>query len=398
MLGCCLLSLFGFVAFSAALRYGYYGDSHILLGPASSRLIRTSSVFVKQLQVSSKDKNQVFLHAFNEKPELSSYTNWNVSDFFLVEAYKSKGSTIRIRWKAHTTSSLDQLHGMVAKGDMKFELLQTQKTSFLNAISLQEIVTGKEAEYLVEEDDRYHIGVLNMNARNIILTMEVNISAKVYDTTKAKKMCSTAKGSFLGVYEGEEQHNHVIVDVTYRTSNVVATQTETEPLMGVEDNQISYGTNAKDEEEDSGAFTIRETIVLVKCGKWFDKRVLHEDSTVCGFKWYACQFFTPLLLSPSKDSNMILSGGQIGEDFMNLEVNKSKWNIRESEKGAGESCGNNSAHDKKKNDAGINNLTATVADDAKFLLNDENNPGFLTCRYAVRLNRAIASSSGVESN
>ncbi|WVZ17983.1 hypothetical protein V8G54_005305 [Vigna mungo] len=47
---------------------------------------------------------------------------------------------------------------------------------------------------MVEEDDRYHIGVLNMNAKNIILTMEVNVSAKVYDTTKAKKMCSTENG------------------------------------------------------------------------------------------------------------------------------------------------------------------------------------------------------------
>lgn len=54
---------------------------------------------------------------------------------------------------------------------------------------------GKEAEYIVEEDDGYHIGVLNMNARNIMLTMNVNVSAKVYDTTKAKKMCSAANGS-----------------------------------------------------------------------------------------------------------------------------------------------------------------------------------------------------------
>jgi len=121
MLGCCLLSPFGFVAYnfssslgsllplislshalpfcfflsfcftvSITLRYGYYGDSCILLGPASSRLMKTSSVFVKQLQVSNKDNNQVILHAFNEKPELSSQTNWTVSNLCLVEAYKSK--------------------------------------------------------------------------------------------------------------------------------------------------------------------------------------------------------------------------------------------------------------------------------------------------------------------
>ena len=40
---------------------------------------------------------------------------------------------------------------------------------------------GKEAEYNVEEDNIYHIGVLNMNSRNIILTMKVNVLAKVHD-------------------------------------------------------------------------------------------------------------------------------------------------------------------------------------------------------------------------
>jgi len=142
-------------AVSATLRYGYYGDSLILLGPVSSRLITTSSVFVKQLQVSTKDKNQVFIHTFNKKPQLSSQTNWTASDFFLVEPYKNKvnivtrfglvwfvlkqsprrmslkkltfqlqvislwlnqGSTIRIRWEEHTTTGLDKLHGMVVKG------------------------------------------------------------------------------------------------------------------------------------------------------------------------------------------------------------------------------------------------------------------------------------------
>ncbi|TKY75006.1 hypothetical protein E2542_SST03771 [Spatholobus suberectus] len=209
------------ICVSIALRYGYYGDSRILLGPASSRLIKANSVFVKQLQVSNKDNNQVILHTFDEKPELSSQTNWTVSNFFLVEAYKSKGislwlnqgSTIRMRWEAHATSSLDQLHGMVIKGEKKFELLQALQTSVPNAIALRETVNGKEAEYMVEEDDRYHIGVLNMNGRNIILTMEVNVSAKVYDTAKAKKMCSTTNGSCMLSFVFPNTH-YVILTAT----------------------------------------------------------------------------------------------------------------------------------------------------------------------------------------
>lgn len=59
----------------------------------------------------------------------------------------------------------------------------------------------------------------------------------------------------LGVYDDAEQHSHVTIDVTYRTSNVVATHTETEPLMRVEENRMSYGTNAKDDEQNSGTYS-----------------------------------------------------------------------------------------------------------------------------------------------
>lgn len=69
-------------------------------------------------------------------------------------------------------------------------------------------MAGKEAEYIVEEDDRYDIGILNMNARNIILNMNVDVSAKVYDTTKAKKMCSIGKNGSckLGLFSPITYH------------------------------------------------------------------------------------------------------------------------------------------------------------------------------------------------
>ncbi|KAE9609367.1 putative transcription factor C2H2 family [Lupinus albus] len=163
---------------------------------------------------------------------------------------------------------------------------------------------GKEAEYMVEEDNTYNIGVLNMNVRNIILTMNVNISAKVYDTTNANNVCFTANGScrlnlifpktyyviltapnnldgdgwnvevyflaralsyllllgctmiviylilkVLGVSDGDEGNIDEIIAITHRISNIVATQTEIEPLMHGESNRSSYGTNEEDDEE-----------------------------------------------------------------------------------------------------------------------------------------------------
>ncbi|KAK2452610.1 RING/U-box superfamily protein [Trifolium repens] len=209
-----LLSPFIFVAFSASLLYGFYGDSRLILGPSSSRLIKTSSLFVQQIEVTNNyittNNDDIHLYAFNEKPELSSQINWTTSKFLVVEAYTrkgvslwlNKGSTICLRWEADA-SSLNQLEGVVIKGERRLEKLKPKQTTFNFSMSIaaREIENGKEAEYIVEEDDRYHIGVLNMNARNIILTMNVNVSAKIYDTTKATNMCSTGKGLCkLGVF------------------------------------------------------------------------------------------------------------------------------------------------------------------------------------------------------
>ncbi|XP_027902367.1 uncharacterized protein LOC114162616 isoform X4 [Vigna unguiculata] len=270
------------ISVSATLRYGYYGDSLILLGPVSSRLITTSSVFVKQLQVSTKDKNQVFIHTFNKKPQLSSQTNWTASDFFLVEPYKNKvislwlnqGSTIRIRWEEHTTTGLDKLHGMVVKGDMKFEQLQNSQPTFLNAISLRETVnakvydTTKAKKMCSTENGPCRLSVFFPETHYIILTaadngegisyVEISLVARVFVYILLLGVIAIVVFlilKVLGVYDDAEQHSHVTIDVTYRTSNVVATHTETEPLMRVEENRMSYGTNAKDDEQNSGTYS-----------------------------------------------------------------------------------------------------------------------------------------------
>lgn len=55
--------------------------------------------------------------------------------------------------------------------------------------------SGRHAEYTIEEDDRYYVGIINANPRSIIMAMNVNVSSKMYDITKAKSMCSKIKGA-----------------------------------------------------------------------------------------------------------------------------------------------------------------------------------------------------------
>lgn len=57
------------------------------------------------------------------------------------------------------------------------------------------LFSGREAEYAIEEDDKYCLHIVNTNPRSIIMVVNVNVSSKIYDTTTAESMCSTTNGS-----------------------------------------------------------------------------------------------------------------------------------------------------------------------------------------------------------
>ncbi|XP_050364790.1 E3 ubiquitin-protein ligase APD3-like isoform X2 [Argentina anserina] len=189
------------ICVSVSIRYGYYGDNCITLGPSSSRLMKASSVFVQQVEVRDVDKKGVSLYALSEEPKLSHQVDWNVSNYLIIGAYSrkgysfwlNKGSRISMRLEAHPTH-VNQLQVVMLKGERKFELLQPEQASSGNAFNESKI--GKEAVYSIEEDDRYYLDIINTNPKSIIITVNMNVSSKMYDTTKAKAICSTAtKGS-----------------------------------------------------------------------------------------------------------------------------------------------------------------------------------------------------------
>lgn len=187
---------------SISLRYGYYGSRHMVLGPSSSRLMKASSVFVQQIEVRDDDKKEVYLYGFSEKPELTVETNWTVSKYLIVGSYSrqgfslwlNKGSNIRMRLEAQT-SCLSNLQVVLLKGERNSETLLPNLTTSPYAFALKEPIEGRQAEYTIEEDDRYYVGIINANPRSIIMAMNVNVSSKMYDISKAKSMCSKIKGA-----------------------------------------------------------------------------------------------------------------------------------------------------------------------------------------------------------
>ncbi|XP_040944456.1 E3 ubiquitin-protein ligase APD2 isoform X2 [Gossypium hirsutum] len=190
------------ICVSVILRYGYYGNCSMVLGPSSSRLMKASSVFVQQVQVRDENWKGALVYVFSEKPELSNEVNWNFSNYLIVGAYArkgyslwlNKGSRISIRW-ATQPSRLDKIELIIIKGEKKRETLLPEQTVPFGALFLNEPVTGKEADYNIEEDDKYSVGLINSNPRSIIITFSLNVTSKVYDVTKASDMCSTLNGS-----------------------------------------------------------------------------------------------------------------------------------------------------------------------------------------------------------
>ncbi|KAF5736078.1 hypothetical protein HS088_TW14G00212 [Tripterygium wilfordii] len=174
----------------------------MVLGPSSSRLMEASSLFVEQVQMREEENKGAVLYGFSQKPQLSSETNWSASSFLIVTSYSrkgfylwlNKGSRIRMRWEAQA-SSLSQLQMVIIKGDRKYETVIPKSASSPVAVRLDEPLTGKEAEFVAEEDDKYYIGMINTNPRSIMMRMSVNATSKTYDITRASHVCSTLNGS-----------------------------------------------------------------------------------------------------------------------------------------------------------------------------------------------------------
>ncbi|XP_039071507.1 uncharacterized protein LOC120218648 [Hibiscus syriacus] len=102
--------------------------------------------------------------------------NWSSSSYLIVGSYDrkgyslwlNKGSKICMRWATQTSRS------------DKIEIL---------------LIKGKEAEYTIDEDGHYYVGVTNSNPRSITMTFNLTVTAMVYDVSKATSVCSALNGS-----------------------------------------------------------------------------------------------------------------------------------------------------------------------------------------------------------
>ncbi|KAK8704446.1 hypothetical protein V6N13_048068 [Hibiscus sabdariffa] len=187
---------------SVVLRFGCYGDRHMVLGPSSSVLLKANPVFVQHVEVRDEDGEGALVYGFSEKPELNKEVKWSSSSYLTVGSYSwkgytlwlNKGSKICMRWATQTTA-LNDIQIVLVKGERRQDILLPTVTFPFISLFLNEQVIGKQAEYTIDEDDKYYVGVVNSSPKSIMMTYNLSVTSMVYDVLKAKNMCSTLNGS-----------------------------------------------------------------------------------------------------------------------------------------------------------------------------------------------------------
>ncbi|PPE02964.1 hypothetical protein GOBAR_DD00034 [Gossypium barbadense] len=266
---------------SVILRYGYYGNCSMVLGPSSSRLMKASSVFVQQVQVRDENWKGALVYVFPEKPELSNEVNWNFSNYLIVGAYDrkgyslwlNKGSRISIRW-ATQPSRLDKIELIIIKGEKKRETLLPEQTVPFGALFLNEPVTGKEADYNIEEDDKYSVAsdmcsTLNGSCRlqlqfphtqYVIVSTPDNgdIAGRYVELSFVARVVTyiAILGFFIIIillvlkYLGACNDERTVIN-SNTTFREISWRTETDPILPEKSVRLTYGTTAEDDNDDA---------------------------------------------------------------------------------------------------------------------------------------------------
>ncbi|KAF4378629.1 hypothetical protein F8388_001283 [Cannabis sativa] len=269
------------VEVSATLRYGYYGECRMVLGPQSSRLVKANSLFVQQVEVRNENNKGVSLYALDGKPELTSQTNWTVSKYLALGSYGikgfsfwlNKGSRIRLRLEGQS-SSINQLEAIMSKGEQIHKTLQPQLSSTSS-------IEDKEMEYVIEEDERYYLDIINSNSRSIVVALSVNVTSMMYDITKAKNKCSTSKGSCR--LKTILSYTHYVILTTPNDVRLFPHQTifsnferpaiyntavdevaETRPMLSEKPIRCTYGTVEHEEDESEASSSTSEELYDAK--------------------------------------------------------------------------------------------------------------------------------------
>ncbi|RZC84431.1 hypothetical protein C5167_047216 [Papaver somniferum] len=199
----CLGMLFTFWFFaSMTVILGFYGPLNLRVGPNCSRLIQMNSFFISDIKVQelAGPADGLMLYSFHHPPPLDVETTWSETYNESLPAFThaewifflNKGSEINISYSVQSQDSV--LFLVIAEGKENF-IEWTQDPSYPNITLSWNIIqgTGVIQKKLSSSSD-YYVAVGNIDPMEVEVHLNLNIKAKLYNTTEAYFKCSLAKG------------------------------------------------------------------------------------------------------------------------------------------------------------------------------------------------------------
>ncbi|KAH7660776.1 putative E3 ubiquitin ligase protein [Dioscorea alata] len=293
------------VAVALSLKYGKYGNYRLVLGSNSSRMVKTSSIFVKEIKAKGIPANKgLFIYGFSNKPKLGLATNRSTRYSMFLDSYGhkklsmwlNKGSNISINWNlvVHGGASNGELLLVLIKGSDHHNLKGLNRYDHLRSHGLND----NKMMYVIKEDNTYSIEIINLNPQSIQMDLYVNVSSTMYDTTKATSFCSLTNTTtcklkldfpryhyFVFTTPSNEDHNEELELVLAFTGRIITyffllglimaiiwiiieqlqscqpteraqeEVMENEPILATKEVTCNYGTSEDPETSLSGSFT-----------------------------------------------------------------------------------------------------------------------------------------------
>ncbi|XP_039123712.1 E3 ubiquitin-protein ligase APD2-like isoform X1 [Dioscorea cayenensis subsp. rotundata] len=196
----CLVSLIILCFFvSLILILGFFSSFDLVLGPNSSRLLRSNSFLVQDVQVKavSGPKHELMLYGFSDPPPLDINVAWSESHDSSVPPnaqkawvyYLNQGAHINISYSI-TPQGLYPLILVIAQGRESLSRW-IEDPSDPNVTLFWKLIdgTGIVHQDIVEPSDHY-IAVANLNQIKMEVQLRFGIQALFYNTSGAYFKCS----------------------------------------------------------------------------------------------------------------------------------------------------------------------------------------------------------------
>ncbi|KAK3138233.1 hypothetical protein QOZ80_5AG0366170 [Eleusine coracana subsp. coracana] len=213
----CFLSFLTFCFLvSMASMLGYYGSTEVAVGPGCSRLVQLSSVFVKDIKVSSSESDsraaqvsvatgrQVnggpMLYGLAGPPPLDVPAEWSEDRRVFVPAnfhrewvyFLNKGARIEAAYSVESATDVPYpLCIVIAQGKESFKQWIENPAEHNTTLSWHLVKGNGTIEQTIDQSSEYYIVVNNLNGHHdTMVQLNFRIRTLVYNTTGAEYRCS----------------------------------------------------------------------------------------------------------------------------------------------------------------------------------------------------------------